>query len=50
MAEAAIGLLSDPARLKRFQVQARERAVRSFNADRIIPEYEAFYEEILGQA
>ncbi|MGD0782460.1 MAG: N-acetyl-alpha-D-glucosaminyl L-malate synthase BshA, partial [Candidatus Aminicenantales bacterium] len=49
MAEAAIGLLSDPARLKRFQVQARERAVRSFNADRIIPEYEAFYQEILNK-
>ena len=48
MAEAAIGLLSDPPRLERFRAQARERAVRSFNADRIIPQYEAFYEEILG--
>jgi len=48
MAEAAIGLLSDPVLRKRFQIQARERAVRNFNADRIIPEYEAFYEEILG--
>jgi N-acetyl-alpha-D-glucosaminyl L-malate synthase BshA len=47
-AEAAIGLLSDPPRLERFRAQARERAVRSFNADRIIPQYEAFYEEILG--
>jgi N-acetyl-alpha-D-glucosaminyl L-malate synthase BshA len=47
MAEAAIGLLGDPARLERFRVQARERAVRTFDAERIIPKYEAFYEEIL---
>jgi N-acetyl-alpha-D-glucosaminyl L-malate synthase BshA len=48
MAESAVGLLSDPARLERFRVQARERAVTHFNAERIIPQYESFYEEILG--
>jgi N-acetyl-alpha-D-glucosaminyl L-malate synthase BshA len=47
MAEAAIGLLGDPARLERFRARARERAVGTFDAERIIPQYEAFYEEIL---
>jgi N-acetyl-alpha-D-glucosaminyl L-malate synthase BshA len=47
MAEAAVALLSDPARLALLRTQARKRAEQFFNADRIIPLYEAFYEEIL---
>jgi N-acetyl-alpha-D-glucosaminyl L-malate synthase BshA len=46
MAAKAIALLSDPARHELFKTQARRRAVQFFNADQIIPQYEAFYEEI----
>jgi len=47
MAEAAAGLLLDHERHRRFGRKARERAVRDFNASRIIPQYEAFYQEVL---
>jgi N-acetyl-alpha-D-glucosaminyl L-malate synthase BshA len=49
MAEKAIGLLSNPEKLERFRRQARRRAAECFNSELIIPQYEAFYEEILGQ-
>jgi len=48
MAARAVELLTDPARLERFRVQARRRAEENFDADRIIPQYEAFYEELLN--
>ncbi len=48
MADGAVGLLTDPDRLERFRGDARKRAVERFSADRIIPVYESFYEEILG--
>jgi len=47
MAEAAAALLKDHERHERFRKKARDRAVRDFNANRIIPHYEAFYEEVL---
>jgi len=47
MAEKAIELLSDPEKHESFKQQARRRATQDFNADRIIPQYESFYEEIL---
>lgn len=47
MAAAAVALLADPALHERFKDQARRRAERSFRADMIIPQYEAFYEELL---
>jgi N-acetyl-alpha-D-glucosaminyl L-malate synthase BshA len=47
MAEAAAALLKDHEKHKRFGKNARERAVEGFNANRIIPQYEAFYEEVL---
>jgi N-acetyl-alpha-D-glucosaminyl L-malate synthase BshA len=47
MAEKTIGLLSSPEKHELFKQQARKRATQSFNADQIIPQYEAFYEEIL---
>jgi N-acetyl-alpha-D-glucosaminyl L-malate synthase BshA len=47
MAASAVALLTDPARHALFRAQARKRAEESFDADRIIPLYEAFYEEIL---
>ena len=47
MAEKSIELLSNPEKHELFKQQARKRATQSFNADQIIPQYEAFYEEIL---
>jgi glycosyltransferase involved in cell wall biosynthesis len=49
MAAGAVSLLTDPARHALFKARARNRAEASFNADDIIPRYEAFYEELLGQ-
>jgi len=48
MAAKAVELLSDPARHSLFQTQARRRAERNFDAVRIIPQYEALYEELLS--
>jgi N-acetyl-alpha-D-glucosaminyl L-malate synthase BshA len=47
MAESAVDLLRDPERHELFRSQARRRASQCFNADQIIPQYEAYYEEIL---
>ncbi|MGB6338921.1 MAG: glycosyltransferase, partial [Candidatus Aminicenantaceae bacterium] len=47
MAEKSIELLSNPEKHELFKQQARRRATQSFNANQIIPQYEAFYEEIL---
>lgn len=47
MAETAAALLSDAVKLAQFKKQARERAVHEFNAESIIPQYEAFYQEVL---
>lgn len=47
MAEQAVELLSDPQKHELFKRQARKRATMFFSADQIIPQYEAFYEEIL---
>jgi N-acetyl-alpha-D-glucosaminyl L-malate synthase BshA len=47
MAESAVALLADPARHGLFKEQARRRAEQYFDADEIIPLYEAFYEETL---
>ncbi len=47
MAANAVSLLSDPARHDLFKDRARRRAQHFFNADEIIPQYEAYYEAIL---
>jgi N-acetyl-alpha-D-glucosaminyl L-malate synthase BshA len=47
MAEAAAALLRDHEKHERFGRRARDRAVQNFNASQIIPQYEAFYEEVL---
>ena len=47
MAEAAIDLLSDPQKLARFRQNARSWAVEHFDSEKIIPQYERFYEEVL---
>jgi L-malate glycosyltransferase len=49
MAAAAVSLLTDPVRQELFKARARKRAEAFFNADDIIPQYEAFYEELLRQ-
>jgi N-acetyl-alpha-D-glucosaminyl L-malate synthase BshA len=47
MAGKAVELLGDPARLALFRARARRRAEQHFDAARIIPQYEAFYEGLL---
>ncbi len=48
MADQAVALLGDAERHDAFGKRARRTAERRFNADRILREYESFYEEILG--
>jgi len=48
MAEKAFLLLSSPETHESFKKEARRRAAQFFDADKIIQQYEAFYEEILG--
>jgi glycosyltransferase involved in cell wall biosynthesis len=49
MAAGAVEFLTDTAKHEAFKERARKRAQESFNADDIIPRYEAFYEELLRQ-
>ncbi len=46
MAEKSIYILSDEARLKEFKVNAKKRAM-VFHIDKIVPQYENFYEEVV---
>jgi N-acetyl-alpha-D-glucosaminyl L-malate synthase BshA len=48
MAEYSLQLLSDPKKYKIFSENALERAIHMFSAEKIIPEYEKYYEEILS--
>jgi N-acetyl-alpha-D-glucosaminyl L-malate synthase BshA len=48
MAAKAVELLSDPAAHELFKTRARRRAEQFFDAARIIPQYEAFYQEIMN--
>lgn len=48
MADYATRLLGDPKRYRIFSENALERATNLFSAERIIPEYEKYYEEVLG--
>ncbi len=48
MAEAAIELLRHPDQLAAFRRNARQRAVQHFSIDVIMPQWMAFYEEVLG--
>jgi N-acetyl-alpha-D-glucosaminyl L-malate synthase BshA len=47
MAKSALELLCDSEKHELFKRQARVRALECFNSDLIIPQYEAYYEEIL---
>ncbi len=48
MSDKAIALLNDPETHKLFKTLARKRATKHFNANQIIPQYEAYYEEVLA--
>ncbi len=48
MAEAAIALLTDDVLHKRMSEGARSVAVERFSADRVIPQYEAYYGQVLA--
>ncbi len=47
MAEASLALLRDAAALERMATAARQTAQTHFCSTRIIPQYEAFYEQVL---
>jgi len=46
MARAALSLLKDPHRLAQFKKSAAERAVAKFGADKIVRQYENYYQEV----
>ena len=48
MARAAVGLLQDEAALDAMATAARQTAQKRFCTTRIIPQYEAFYEQVLA--
>lgn len=50
MARAAVALLKDPMRLNEFKKAAAKSAVEKFNADKIVGEYEQYYEDVLNEA
>ncbi len=49
MTEKVLAILTDEKRNEAFRKQARERAVNYFDRALILPQYEAFYEEILNR-
>ena len=48
MAEATVSLLRDQAELDRMAAAARQTAQQQFCASKIIPQYEAFYRQVIG--
>ena len=48
MARAALSLLTDAGRLAEFKKAAAEMALEKFNADKIVTQYEQYYEEVLS--
>jgi glycosyltransferase involved in cell wall biosynthesis len=49
MAAAALTLLGDASRHAEFRAAARRRAVEHFDTTLIVPRYETYYREVLGQ-
>ena len=47
MAEAAVALLSDPALHQRFAQAGLDRVRRHFCSGRVVPQYEAYYQEVI---
>jgi N-acetyl-alpha-D-glucosaminyl L-malate synthase BshA len=48
MADQAVTLLRDSETYAQFKLNARRRATQFFNAEQIIQQYEAYYEEVLN--
>lgn len=48
MADSAVKLFKNENKFFNFRIKAKERAERFFNKEDIIPQYEAFYEEVLS--
>ncbi len=48
MARAAISLLKDKTRLTEFKTNAAESSRKRFRADKIVGEYEAYYEDVVN--
>lgn len=49
MSDYVLNLLQDKNKYKIFSENALERATNVFSAEKIIPEYEKYYEEVLGK-
>ena len=49
MARAALEVLTNPERHAAFRTAARQRAVSHYETSLVLPQYEAFYQEILGR-
>ena len=49
MAASCVRLLTDEALHRRMATAARETVSAKFRAERIVPQYEAFYEEVLSR-
>jgi hypothetical protein len=47
MAEQALSLLGDAKLHERLAAAARRKVEQKFGADRVVPQYEAFYREVL---
>lgn len=50
MAASSLALLSDPVSHRQMANEARRLAIERFSSDRIVPQYEAYYEEILSRS
>lgn len=48
MAEKAVAVLSDPSLYSRLAAAGRQRAVELFHHEKIVPEYEEYYREVLA--
>ena len=48
MARAAVALLKDKNRLNEFKRAAADLSLKKFNSDKIVTEYETYYEEVLS--
>ena len=49
MADSALELLTNDGLMQSFKEEARNKAIDAFDANKIIPLYEAYYEEVLDQ-
>lgn len=49
MAAAAVELLQQPERMKKMRAAARAKAEARFRIETLVPEYEHYYEEVLGR-